>query len=303
VNLLDTAGNPKGQSLDVGATVLDPPLTGQGNPYGQAKRAPLWETPLEFEQNLVLNGASVDRQAAAPGQALFVTLHWAKKGGVTPDLQATLLMEQAGVTLVEEAKLIGGRYPVQRWAIDQPVVEHHPLVIPADVEEGPLQVVIHLGEKQVEIGEIQVSASEHLFTLPPMAHYLDVRFGDVAELIGYDLPQTEFVPGEPVQVVLYWRALDGADEADYKVFSHLLAADGHLVGQHDGRPAGGNRPTPGWVPGEIVADPHSMGFREAYTGSARVEVGLYDAASLNRVRGPDGQTFVLLPSELTISSQ
>ena len=301
VSLLDKADNPKGQSLNVGTTLLDPPLIDQGDPYGQANGVPLRESPLELEENLVLKGASVDRQAADPGQTLFVTLYWEKKGHVVSDLQAFLSMEQGEEALVKQAKVIGGRYPVQHWAIDQPVLEHHPLVVPADVEEGPLQIIIEVGEKRVEVGEISVSASEHRFTLPSIAYPVDVRFGEVAELIGYDLPQTNFTPGEPVRVVLYWRALDGADEADYKVFSHLLADDGHLVAQHDGRPAGGTRPTTGWVPGEIVADPHPMVFREPYTGSARVEVGLYEVTSQERVEIADGQTFVLLASEVTIS--
>jgi hypothetical protein len=303
VSVLDRAGNPQGESFAVGTALLDPSLAEQGDPYGQTERVPLWEAPIEFEDGLVLRGAVLDRQAADPGQRLFLALHWAKEGHVEPDSEAILSMEQGGKTLFEEAKLVGGRYPVQRWAVDQPVVQHHPFVIPADVEEGPLQVVVEVGEQRVEIGEVQISASEHRFTLPAIAHPLDVRFGDVAELVGYDLPQTELPRGEPVDVVLYWRALDGADEADYKVFSHLLAADGRLVGQHDGRPAGETRPTPGWVPGEIVADPHPMVFRESYTGSARIEVGLYEASSLERVRDANGQTFALLPSELTISGR
>jgi hypothetical protein len=44
-----------------------------------------------------------------------------------------------------------------------------------------------------------------------------------------------------------------------------------------------------------------MVFRESYTGTARVEIGLYEAASLDRVVVADGGTFFLLPSELTIS--
>jgi hypothetical protein len=183
------------------------------------------------------------------------------------------------------------------------VVEHRRLVIPGDVEEGPVRFVIEVGSQQVEVGEVEVGASVHRFTPPPMTHRVDVRFGDVAELLGYDLVQTEFAVGEPIQVVLYWRALDEANEADYKVFSHLLAVDGHLVGQHDGRPAGDTRPTLGWLPGEIIADPHTMVFRETYTGSVRVEVGLYEANSLDRVIVADGETFVLLPSELTIAEQ
>jgi hypothetical protein len=303
VSVLDRAGNPKGQSLNVGTTSLNPPLVDQGDPYDQAERVPLWESPVEFREGLILKGASLDRQTADPGQSVFVTLSWEKKDATSSGLQATLGMQRGGETLATETKLVGGCYPVQRWAIGQMVVEHRRLVIPGDVEEGPVRFVIEVGSQQVEVGEVEVGASVHRFTPPPMTHRVDVRFGDVAELLGYDLVQTEFAVGEPIQVVLYWRALDEANEADYKVFSHLLAVDGHLVGQHDGRPAGDTRPTLGWLPGEIIADPHTMVFRETYTGSVRVEVGLYEANSLDRVIVADGETFVLLPSELTIAEQ
>jgi hypothetical protein len=35
-SLLDRAGHPKGQSLNVATTFLDPPSVDQGDPYGQA---------------------------------------------------------------------------------------------------------------------------------------------------------------------------------------------------------------------------------------------------------------------------
>ena len=44
-----------------------------------------------------------------------------------------------------------------------------------------------------------------------------------------------------------------------------------------------------------------MVFGEPYTGSARVEVGLYEVTSQERVKVSDGQTFLLLTSEVTIS--
>ncbi|RLC63061.1 MAG: hypothetical protein DRI48_08845, partial [Chloroflexi bacterium] len=105
---------------------------------------------------------------------------------------------------------------------------------------------------------------------------------------------------QSLPITLYWRALEGATNADYTVFTHVLAADGHLIAQHDGPPAGGARPTPGWLPGEIIADRHDMTFRETYTGPATIEVGLYDAATLERVPTVTGETRALLPSSLDV---
>ncbi len=129
---------------------------------------------------------------------------------------------------------------------------------------------------------------------------MHVRFGDVAELLGYDLGPGSHTSDQPVPITLYWRALEGAASADYIVFTHVLAADGHLIAQHDGPPAAGARPTPGWLPGEIIADYHEMAFREAYTGLAVIEVGLYDPGTRERVIAATGETFVILPSSLNV---
>ena len=89
-------------------------------------------------------------------------------------------------------------------------------------------------------------------------------------------------------------------DVNYTVFTHVLAADGHLVGGHDGPPSGGTRPTLGWIPEEIVTDQHIMTLREPYTGPARIEVGLYDPTTMERVPISSGETFILLPTILTI---
>jgi hypothetical protein len=43
-----------------------------------------------------------------------------------------------------------------------------------------------------------------------------------------------------------------------------------------------------------------MTFREPYAGPARIEVGLYDPVTLERVPTEEGETFILLPTTLTI---
>jgi len=300
LDLLDEAGNPRGQSFDLGNVSLALPLGLGTDPYGVAAEAGLWETPLELGEGLLLAGAALDREIASPGQPLFVTLRWQATAPVQTRSAAFLALEQGGDTLAAAVAPPGGRYPPEHWTAGQTVVEHRRLAVPPTAGDGPADLVLRVGQRRVELGQVEIVAGEHLFTPPPMACTLGVRFGDVAELLGYDLERTEVAAGDPVPITLYWRALEGAGEADYIVFAHILAADGHLIGQHDGPPASGSRPTPGWVADEIVVDRHEMGLREPYAGLARVEVGLYDAAGLQRVPTDSGETFVLLPVELTV---
>jgi 4-amino-4-deoxy-L-arabinose transferase-like glycosyltransferase len=300
LDLLDQAGNPRGRSFELDLTSLGPPLGLQTDPYGVADRVPQWETPIEAADELILAGASLDRQTVAPGQVIYATLHWQAETAAGARLDASLRLEQGGSCVVADSAPVGGRYPLQSWAAGQRVVEHRRLVVPATAVDGPATVVLQVAERRVGLGQLEIIAGQHSFAVPPMAHELGVRFGAVAELLGYDLEWTEVVSGQPVPVVLYWQALEGVGRVDYTVFAHLLAEDGHPVAQHDGRPDGGDRPTPGWVPGEIITDRHEMTFREAYVGAARVEVGLYDAATLERVPAEGGETFVLLPTVVTV---
>jgi len=129
------------------------------------------------------------------------------------------------------------------------------------------------------------------------------RFGDFAELIGYDLPAGEVTAAQPLLLTLYWRGLDGTSPTNYLVFTHLLSQDGRLIAQHDGPPAGGTRPTSSWAAGEIIADPHPMAFADtAYVGLATIAVGLYDPA-VGRIPIDTGADRVVLPVTVSVIPQ
>ena len=130
---------------------------------------------------------------------------------------------------------------------------------------------------------------------------LYVRFGDFAELVGYNLPATTVSAAQPLQITFYWRALKGTSPTGYMVFTHLLSGDGHLIAQHDGAPAGGARPTNDWIPGETIVDLHQMTFYDtAYAGPARIAVGLYDPAT-GRVLTGTGDDQAILPITISIT--
>jgi len=309
LDLLDDAGNPQGQSHEVGIVKLAPAGGLYSDPHGVAYDLPSLPKPAALANGLLLEAAAVDRQTVAPGQSLFVTLRWRATADSLPDLRPMLTVSQAGNILVTtEDAPAGGRYPTNRWQAGEVVLEHRRLTIPPTATDGSAAVILRVGERGLELGQVEIATGERIFAPPPMAHEVHARFGDgsgesgraVAELLGYDLASGPYTSGQSILITLYWHALERAASADYTIFTHILAADGHLVGQHDGPPAGGTRPTPGWIPGEVIADWHEMTFREAYTGPARVEVGLYDPVTGKRVPAEGGETFVLLPTMLTI---
>lgn len=139
---------------------------------------------------------------------------------------------------------------------------------------------------------------------PVPSNILYARFGDVAELIGYDLTTTTLSPGQSVGVTLYWRALPGAGSLNYQVFVHLLPPDiSRLLGQHDGTPVEGTRPTTTWTAGEVLVDFHSVSLTATdYSGEARIAVGFYDPAAPHiRVPVSGGTDYLLLPAVIRVS--
>jgi hypothetical protein len=127
-----------------------------------------------------------------------------------------------------------------------------------------------------------------------------VRFGDFVELATFSLPAAQFGTAETLPLTIYWRRLEGTSPVDYLVFTHILAEDGHLIGQHDGPPAGGTRSINQWAVGEVVEDFHPMTFQDTgYVGPARIAVGLYDP-STGRVLTSAGSDHAILPVTINI---
>jgi mannosyltransferase len=303
LDLLDEQGTPQGQWLSLGDVRLTDPVGLADNPYKKTDGPPSLPQPVELADGLQLLGAGLDRSTLSPGHSLFVTLRWQATRAPLPDLRPRLALVQAGQELgaVESAPALG-RYPTDQWRAGETIVEHRRLVIPP-AADGLADVALSVGSRRLVLGQVEIKADAHTFTPPPISHPLDVHFAQVARLIGYDLPPQTFTAGEPITLTLYWQALDRAADVDYTVFTHILAADGHLVGQHDSPPVAGARPTLGWVTGEIIMDQHTMTFNEPYAGPARVEVGLYDPATLERVAVEESENFVLLPTPLTIQAR
>ena len=81
----------------------------------------------------------------------------------------------------------------------------------------------------------------------------------------------------------------------YKVFVHLLDANGVPRAQADVIPQNGARPTWSWLPGEIIADEIVLKIpADLPAGQYRLTTGLYNELSGERLTLPDGKDSIEL---------
>lgn len=118
--------------------------------------------------------------------------------------------------------------------------------------------------------------------------------GDEVTLLGYSLLEGRLAAGDIAPLTLFWQ-VDQTPGRRYKVFVHVLDEGNHIVGQRDAEPGGGARLTTLWPPGEIIADNYGLPIHPGTPpGVYRVEVGMYDPASGERLVQPDGEGQVWL---------
>ncbi len=121
----------------------------------------------------------------------------------------------------------------------------------------------------------------------------DVRFGDHITLDGFTLPTQQLSPGDILQLDLFWHT-DATLNERYKVFVHVLDANGQIAAQTDREPGGGLNPTTNWGSNEVVIDRYGVLIPEnAANGVYTVEIGLYDLANV-RLKMADGQDALTL---------
>ncbi len=302
--LMDTNGVATGEyEYGLGNVTLVRGESFDVDPYGTWENV-TWETP---EISVVSEGLSLDRyavvpRATLPGAQVEVLLRW--RAEEVPRLSAvpTLRLSGAGEVWTQvSSQLLSELYPVERWNAGEVVVERRALTYPP--RRGVAELALVAGDNRVSLGQMQLDESALLWELPRQAEHVGIQVGDFAALLGYTVKTSRLSAGQPFQVILYWQALNDVPlETSYTVFTQLLAADGHLIAQHDGPPARNRRPTPTWVGGEVIRDWHTLIFSDVgYSGPATLIVGLYDSATVTRIGTEQGQDHIVLPEDLVVT--
>ncbi|NJN93031.1 MAG: hypothetical protein HC875_02545 [Anaerolineales bacterium] len=95
-------------------------------------------------------------------------------------------------------------------------------------------------------------------------------------LLGYDAAEGYAQPGGIVPVTLHWQAQSRLS-LRYKVFVHLIAADGQNWGQADDFPVCGTSHANTWEAGQITLDRHLLKLPpDLPSGSYTLRVGMYE---------------------------
>jgi hypothetical protein len=131
------------------------------------------------------------------------------------------------------------------------------------------------------------------------------NFGNLVQLIGYDLDTRRARPGGRLPITLYWQAL-APISTSYQVFTHLESDEAGLIAQADGVPVCWTYPTDLWRPGQIIADQHAITIPpEAPPGRYPLQIGLYLADTFERLElldeagNPAGTSLILTTVEIS----
>jgi uncharacterized membrane protein len=113
----------------------------------------------------------------------------------------------------------------------------------------------------------------------------NITFGPAIRLTGFWIGEAE--AGAELPVLLRWEA-DEPPHKDFTVFIHLLDADGRRVAQSDAFPTWLTpQPTTAWPLNQPVLDGHRIPLPPGLpAGSYTLQVGLYDAHTLERLPPP-----------------
>lgn len=220
----------------------------------------VWTTPRPLGSRYQLSWRLLDSDGlvlsqldAQPGFGFQPTDGW-EPGGPNHDLLALRLPD-----MLEEA------------------APHPLMMILYDVTTGEQLLLRRVGEVIVGEDGPRYRPVQSVFTPPAMDKTIDVLFADdgrpLIELLGYD----QMLADRSLKLTLYWRSMTSSS-CDFLRFVHLLDADGAILAQADGHPAGNSYPTGQWVEGEVVADTVWLDISAVPPGTYRLATGFYGIA-------------------------
>ena len=168
--------------------------------------------------------------------------------------------------------------------------------IPPDVS-GAFAVAVN----QIDLARVTIAPRNMISSTKNIPHPTDYRLGDSVHLVGYDLPITNYHPGDNVPLTLHWRT-DRTIDKSYTAFVHLVGAQWNPVsnnplwGQVDRAPS---PPTNAWLSNETVSDAYSVRIDpNAPPGKYQIEIGMYDAATGARLSTESGNSVIIAEIEI-----
>jgi 4-amino-4-deoxy-L-arabinose transferase-like glycosyltransferase len=277
----------------------------------------------DLEEKIRLLGYQLDKEEVRPGESLGITLYW----------QSLVEMEENYYLFIHllgrRRELVGnedtyhgwGAYPTSLWKLGEIIADTYQLPISEDalapslirVDTGlydpttgqGLTIFDQAGQaigQSIVVGQVKMAPQQRQTS---NVKRQDFNLDNKVVLIEYKVDRTEFRPGEEIRLTLYWQTEEEMD-TDYTVFTHLIDEQGHIWGQMDSQPLGGDYPTSFWDIGEVIEDEYILAIREdTPAGLYLLEVGMYELATGQRlpILGDKGEVKgdrILLPLSITV---
>ena len=212
-----------------------------------------------------------------PGETVSIALQWLICGRTVPqgadvELRPRLVLVSREGTERALTTYAGSQEDWQPGAL---VVDPYQFSVPDDL--AYVEVRSALEDRPGHRLALQVASGP-----PPGANFGAANLPAI-RLRDHRYRTESFRPGDIVHLTLEWEALRTMDEA-YKVFVHVLGANGLPIAQQDNEPVNGTYPTTRWQPGERISDPYAIRLPEGIPpGEYPVEVGLYRISDLSRL--------------------
>jgi hypothetical protein len=287
LDVRDAAGNPQGTTVTIGEVDV------ARSPH------PVDPTGLDIPNRQQIDAGSVrllgyDRPAGvfSAGEAIPLTLFWQKRqAGDAPLSLALKLVQGERAWQRRGTQPISPTYPPGDWQADEVVRQQWPALLPSQAPAGRYDLVLVLttgeGDAAIEVplGAVEMAARPHWFDLPAPQFPSSAILGspESVRLLGYDIAPPTARAGDTLNITLHWQALQEMDTS-YKIFIHVLDAQGAIRAQKDSLPLEGQAVTTSWVPGEGLADRYQITLPpDIAPGRYTLHVGLYDAISGQRL--------------------
>jgi hypothetical protein len=265
----------------------------------------------QFGDWLTLEGAALSADPLEAGWGIAtVDLVWQLSEQPTEDYTVGLrLVDATGhVWAQRDSSPRGGLAPFSEWPLDEPGPDRHGLLVPAGTPPGEYTVMLRVYRThdlavlpavfeggsggEVALGTVRVVRPE---TPPPVevlpvGEPVEADFGPL-RFLGHTVhSQPALLPGEAVEVDLFWQALADPGQ-DFLPRLQLLEGDGASATERAEKPVAGTYPTAWWQAGESVRDPHALPIPATVpSGRYRLALSLVRAADGVLVETAGGQT-------------
>ncbi|MCL5076435.1 MAG: hypothetical protein M1136_12455, partial [Chloroflexi bacterium] len=251
--------------------------------------AAMKQVGANFANKVKLLGYKLSRSKAEPGGSVHVTLYWQalERMDRSYNVFVHLIDAQKRIWGQRDGVPVKGYYPTNRWVQGEVIADEYELMVLPFTRPGEYALEVGAYETptpttwrrlpllgtdgssqgdSVQLGTVQVISCD--YPLLPAAFPLHRNFGNVVELLGYDLVRKS---GDGLSLTTYWRALRPL-HTDYRMF---IGVDGDASGPADR--LGGRYPTSAWVPGELVRERREVRLSSSKATVSHLTLGLIDA--------------------------